>query len=480
MPIDRISSAQFNDKLRSALLSRTTSYDTAFGPIPDVVLTPVATVLEDQNNNRLRRVSLLLSLMNSTEFTEADLDATVFNEDILRPLGSFASVLLTFTRRRPFASTESGLIPRGFPIGTSTDEATGQAVTFVTTETKDKTFAVAVLDTTTNQTVYQLQISAICLVIGSAGKVGPDRVNRPLRPLVGWDSVTNSEGAQEGRDLYTNDELIELYLLAVSSRQLSVPTGSEFHIRDTFPSVQDVHEVFGTDPLLTRAATDAGAVDAFVVGDDIQTRTDQVTFLGIGQRLVVTTPPVVRVDTISRVGDGHIFVEGTDYVVSLDTTGVSGSVRAKDGIVFLPTASPQPTVGDLMNITYAYNQLIRDIQADTNDPEVMVNGRDELIRLGTRVDIFLVAGLTTLSGFVFSDIQLAAQTAITSYINTLGLGKPVDFFQIDSVVGKISGVDNFVITRLTRNALGSGAADVAIAGNEYAQIDVVNLTISPL
>lgn len=487
MAVDRITSDQFMDLLRTALLSRTRSYDTAYGPIPDVAMRPVSTVLEDQNNNRLRKVSLLMSLENETEFTESDLDTVLFNEDILRPLGSNASTILTFRRSTPFSSTESGLIPRGFPVATSADEASGQAVTFITTEFKDKTSSIATIDTNTNTTVYELSVAAQCTVRGSSGKVGPDRINRPLRPLVGWDSVTNKQGTQEGRDSYTNAEAIELYLLAVSSRQLSVPTGSEFYVRDNFPSVEDIHEVFGTDPLLTRGATDAGAVDAFVVGDDDLTTTDSVTFLGLGQKLNVTNPPVVTISTVTRVADGHVFLEGTDYEVALDTSGVSGSVRAKDGIRFLPTINTNYSgspgtlqVGESISITYSYNQLIRDLQADNSDPHVGVLGRDLLYRLGTRLDVFLSAELRVVSGFKFSDIQNAVEIALTNFINARKLGQPLDIFLIEGAVSQVAGVDDFTLTRLTDDPLGVGVNVISPTGNQYTRIDSVNLSIVPM
>src|SRR5687768_6404382 len=91
MAVDRITATQFLTLLRNALLSRTKRFDSGYGPVKDVFFQPLADVLEDQNNNRLRRVSLLQSLQNSTEFTEADLDGVVFNEAILRPDGSQAA-----------------------------------------------------------------------------------------------------------------------------------------------------------------------------------------------------------------------------------------------------------------------------------------------------------------------------------------------------------------------------------------------------
>ena len=478
MPIDRITAAQFVAKLRTALLARTNKYDTAYGPIPDVVFNPTAAVLEDQNN-RLRLVSLLLSLRNESEFSEDDLDALVYNEGILRPTGSNATTVLTFQRSTPFTSAETGRIPKGFPVGTAVSEG-GITTTFVTTEEKDKSSVIEVLDTDTNTIVYQVQVPATCLTRGSAGRVGSDRINRPLRPLVGYESVTNAESTKDGRDQYTNAELVQLYLLAVTSRQLSVPSGAEFYIRDNFTSVQDVHEVFGTDPLLTRAADNAGAVDAFVIGENVQSKTDQLTFLGVGQKLKIVNAPVIEIQTVTRVSDSHLYVEGTDYVVDLDKSGVSGSTRAQDGIRFLATASPMPSAGDVISVVYSYNQLVRDLQADASDPEVQVIGRDLLFRVGVQVDITMAAQLKVSSGFRYNDIETAVNTAILGYINGLKLGEDVELSDLQAEVRRFSGVDNFVITRLTRSTASSGATDISIAANEYARISIAELTLTPL
>lgn len=480
MSVDKKTALQFQTKLRTGITNRTRRYDTGYGPVPDLVLTPLAGVLEDQNNSQLRPVSLRLSLSNPDEFSEEDLDEQAFNEGLIRPAGSQATATLTFSRATPFGAGESGIVQRGFPVGTSADEATGQGVTFITTEAKDKTSAVAVLDPDTNQTVYQLRVAAIALINGDTGKVGPDRVNRPLRPLVGYDSVTNEAAAQEGRNRYSNADLIELMLLAVSSRQLAVAGGSEFHIRDNFDSVEDVLEVYGSNPLLTRAATDAGAVDAFVLGENLVSVTETVTFLGLGQKLALSTPPVVRVDSVTRVSDSEVFEEDSDYALSLDTSGVSGSTRAVDGIKFLATAAATPSLaaGDQIEITYVYNQLIRDLQADETDPEVKVQGRDLLYRMGETVEIFLSATLTAKSGFVFSTIQTLVQTVVIDYINALGLGAKIEASDIQGQVRLLSGVDNFVITKMVREATDTGTTDFTLDGNEAPELLTTNLVIS--
>lgn len=482
MAVDLITAAEFEDRIRNAILNRTRTYDTGYGPVRDIIIKPVAAVLADQNNSRLRRISLLISLLNEDEFTEDELDQLVYNEGIIRPDGSQATVTLTFRRVTPFSAGETGAIPRGFPVGTSIDLNAGQTVVFLTTEAKDKTNAIAVLDTDLNQTVYEVQVSAVALIRGSDGKVGANRVNRPLRSLAGYDSVTNASAAQEGKDRYTNAELIDLYLLSVASRQLSVPNGEEFHVRSNFTGVEDAVEVFGTDALLTRAADDAGAVDLYVVGEALLSATDQLTYLGLGQKMILSTPPVVRIDSVSRVGDGEVFTEGDDYEVLLDSSGVSGSTRASDAIRFLPTVSTTGAalaVGDVISITYSYNDLIRQVQADAEDPEVAVDGRDLLVRASTRVDIYLAANLKVLSRFTPSTIQKAVKEAIEAYINGLGGGDDVEASDLQLVVRRLSGVDNFVITRLTDDSTAtSEVIDVPIGKNQYARIETDNLTIT--
>lgn len=477
MPIDKKTSAQFVTQWRNSILTRTRKYDTGYGPLLDAVARPISDVLEDQNNNRLRVVSLLLSRENSTEFSEEDLDAQAFNEDVVRPEGSQATTTLRFRRNTPFDTADSGIVQRGFPIGTTASEETGQPVTFVTTEARDKTSAVAVIDEDTNQTVYDVNIPAIALIRGEAGKVGPNRVNRPLRPLVGYNSVTNEAAAQEGRDRYTNAELIELLLLAVGSRQLSVAFGSEFHVRDTFDSVIDINEVFGTDPLLIRGGEDAGAVDSFVLGDDLIAQTDQIAFLGVGQTMECSIPPVVNVTSVVRLSDSTSYVEDTDYEVNLDSTGVSGSIRAHDGVRFLPTADPMPTIGDLIAVTYEYNQLIRDLQADAEDDEVEVEGRDLLFRLATEVPIFLTASLRASSGFSYGAMADLVVEAILTFGGDLRLGDDVEISDLQRAVRALTGVDNFRITRLVRDSTETGADDVSIDGNEYGTFDEDNIVL---
>lgn len=455
------------------MLTRTRRYDLAYGPFFDAN-NAIATVLEDQNNQRLRKVYLLLSLLNEEEFSDADLDALVINEGIVRSDGSQATVAETLFRYSPIGVGEVVAMPRGFPIATSADETTGRAVTFVTTEARDENDII--FNSTTNR--YEATVPMVALIKGVEGKVGPNRVTRPLRPLIGFDGVTNADGADEGRSRLTNDELIELYKLAVNSRQLSVPTGIEFYERDTFPSVEDVHIVFGTNPLLTRAGDDAGAVDAYVIGETLTTVTDTIIFYGTGQTLAVSTPPLVTVTSVVRASDNTTYEEDVDYEVVYDDSGIGGSTRAVDGIAFLASASSTPSVGDILTVTYTANQLIRDLQSDAAEEDTEVLGRDLLFRLGTRIDIVLTAQLKVRTRFSPTAVKTLVVQSIIDFINSLGLGDAVEGSDIQKEVRKTSGVDNFIITRLTISTVPTGTSDVSTADNEYPRVEPSSINIT--
>lgn len=476
MPVSKITAQQFATQIGSGITTRDATVDTGFGPVPDIVINPVAKVLEQQND-RLRLVSLLVSLQNNTVFSDLDVDSFVFNEGILRSPGSQATGTVVFSRVT--TPTVDITVQRGYPIATAPDESSGQSVTFITTEVK--TLAVATASSFFNPTTtrYELPVPIIALVAGPAGLIGANRANRPLRPLVGFDSVNNPDPiSQGGTSSQTNAQLLAQYQSAVAGRQLSTATGIRKYIQDKFPAVTDVKVVVGGDPLLTRAGTDAGAVDAFLISSSTTQQTDPLTFLGAGILHTVTLPPVVNISSVVIQLSSTTLTQGTDYIVSLDTSGISSSVRAADGIVFLSTSGSLPAIGSIINVTYTYSTLVRTLQADEANEDVHVLGRDLLFRAATEVDIVIVATLTAVSGFNPTTLASQAQTAILNFIDSLGLGQPIQGSDIQEVVRQISGIDNFVLTRLTRSTVATGTADINLASNEFPRTTLSNITIT--
>jgi hypothetical protein len=150
---------------------------------------------------------------------------------------------------------------------------------------------------------------------------------------------------------------------------------------------------------------------------------------------------------------------------------VGGSTRAVDGVSFLAGGS-SPAVGDPVQITYTYNNLVRTAQGTFDDPDNLVLGQDLLVRQGTKIDMQLSANLTVYAGFNPTTVQTLVSNAIVSFFNSLGLGDNVEVSDIQLEVRRISGVDNFVITNLAEfGSTTINTQDIVFGENKYARID---------
>jgi uncharacterized phage protein gp47/JayE len=480
MPIERISANQFVELLRTGIKSRNRDYDVTTGAIPDLSINPQARVFELQHDD-VRKVSLLLTLQNAQEFDppyDLDLEGIVFNEGLTRNQGAAATGVLVFSRSS--APTADVPVQRGYPVATVADEGTGLTITFVATETKTLLAASASSYFNIETQRYELSVPVIAVVSGAQGRVAANRINRTLRPLVGFDSVTNPAASQGGRDAETNQQLIDRYFIAIIGRELATPTGIQKVTADDFPDISDALVVYGSNPLLTRAGDDAGAVDVYVIGDDALEQTESPQYLGAGQLIQISTPPVIEVLSVRDLATGTTFVEGTDYDVVFDSSGYGDSVRAADGIRFRFTGA-EPAIGAPVTITYVYNNLIRRLQTALTLDDTLVFGRDLLFKMGTEVPIVVSANFRVLAGFSPVLVKAAMEKAILKQVNeTLRLGGDVEEFDIDGVVAQISGVDNFIPTRLTKASVPSGVADIPIADNEYPSLAAADLTLTPL
>jgi uncharacterized phage protein gp47/JayE len=476
MPIQRITANQFAAIIANGITDRDNTWDVTQGEVPDLCMFPQGGALESAHDDS-RKVSLMLTLSNAQEFDgpfEVDLEGIVLNEGLTRIQGGQASASAVFSRSS--APSSDTTVQRGYPIATAADEATGLTITFVATQ--DVTMFAASASSYFNIATkrYELTVPVVAVVEGVQGAVAANRINRPLRPLVGFDSVTNPTSATGGRDRETNQALIDRYLIAIIGRELSTNTGVKKVVVDDFPDVSGVLVVSGTNPLLTRAGTTAGAVDTYLIGSEELEQVESPPYIGAGQLIPLSFTPVDTIESVQDLSTGTTFTVGVDYDVIFDTTGVARSTRGMDGIRFRFTGAA-PAIGAPVTITYTYNNLVRRLQVALETDDFEVEGRDLLFKEGTAVPIILNAQLKVLSGFSSSAVLNAVRTAILNFFGTLGLGDPVQGSDIQGVVRQVSGVDNFIFTRLTRSTVPSGTADININPNEYATLATGDLTI---
>ena len=491
MPVARKSASEYATDIRAAIANRTARYDTGVLAIPDVMVLPHAAVLEAQNE-QLRKVSLVVSASNEAEFDgvefSSDLEALVGNEGLLRSLGGRSTVTATFYRQTtPLADV---VVPRGYPVGSLPDEASGATIVFVTIETQTMLAASAASYYVAARSRYELDVAVVAAVVGQSGRVAVGRVARELRPLVGFDGVTNLATAAGGRDAETNRELIARYRLAVVGQQLSTPNGILRNIRDRYPDVRDVITVYGTDELLTRAATDAGAVDVYVIGDQLLEATESLTYYGVGQTMAVANPPLRAV--LDVVQGATVYVAADDYDAVDDTSGYGGSTRAVDGIAFRAGGTqPLPVVGSLVDVTYTYNALIRVLQTESTGEDRAVLERDLLHREGVAVPVTIAANLRVGVGFSAITVLAAVRARVLDLVNvrrgfgaralddTTALPGALEISDIQGDVRQVTGVDNFTLTTLRRSSAAAGAVvDLTITRNEYPTLADADLVVT--
>jgi len=475
MPVSKITSTQFEQQLADDIGVRDSTVDTVVGPVRDFVIRAPSRVFEAQNE-RIRALFQLLALQNVNTLDPTDIDAFVFNEQVLRSTGTPSFITLTFSR---VATPQFDLtIPANFPVGTDSDPDTGVQTTFVTLEavTLFAATAGAYFNGVTNR--YELNVTAASVTSGQSTSVGRNRVTKPLRPLLGFDSVTNKELSQGGLAAEINQQVADRYFLRIQGTEIGTPAGLSRYVRQTFGNVQDLLVVQGNDPFLTRAAVDAGAVDVWILGASPIQRTITVSFPGRLVLIPFDRQPGISVQSVQA---GPIFVQNVDYTYVSDTGINSRSVRGQDGIVFLATGSA-PAIGTPTTITFTYDNLIVALQSFFGGVEYKESGRDELFRRGIQVDIAIQAQLRVNAGN--PTVVLAQVTqAILDFINGstvqrgYGLGQDVEEFDIDGVLSRIPGVDNFIFLLLA--PVGStGVADIPIASNQYARISLANLAIT--
>jgi hypothetical protein len=481
MSIEKVSASQFAQRIKAAITSRNKTYDVNVGPIPDVIINPMGGVLESQNN-AIVSLQSLLSLINDGTYTHDDLVAFVKNEGVTPDTGSAASATLVFSVAAVSASLTVGT---GYPVGSLSNEETGSSITFITIESATLSYATRASYYNPDTQRYELQVAAVATSGGTKGNVGANRIINPLRPLIGFDSITNPQPATGGRDSSSDSELIEQYLIAITGSNASGEDGIRRTSLDVFSNVQDVAMVYGSDPLLLRASTDAGAVDQWVLGDAMVSRTDASTYVGPLQPIYLLSQPVVG---ITRITSGaNNLVEGVDFTFVKDVTGYSGSIRGRDYIKLLNTSLLLPVAGSPITVVYNQNSLIELMQNTYSQPAYYSYGSDLLIRAANQINIAVTATFRTRQGYNPTTVQAQVTTAVRGFVNSLMLnaripsvsdGGSVQKSDIDAEVRRISGVDNFTIT-IFDVVGGTGNADIPIGRNQYPRLAATDLTITP-
>jgi len=136
-----------------------------------------------------------------------------------------------------------------------------------------------------------------------------------------------------------------------------------------------------------------------------------------------------------------------------------------------------PVVGDILTVTYWYNNLITALQGVIEEDENRILGQDVLVREATPVSIDVSLTVEIDSSTTPDAARNAVVTVITQHISTVSLGAEILQAEIvDAIFGDVLGVVNVVIpfTRLCR-AGEAGTEDIQLENNEYGVAEVITV-----
>ena len=179
--------------------------------------------------------------------------------------------------------------------------------------------------------------------------------------------------------------------------------------------------------------------------------------------------------------------DGTRLQITSRSSGSTGYVEITGGIANNLLNFNTESYRGLQGYNY-YTGLLslvhRTVYGDDSDlitfPGVGAAGVQFQILAPTVTEIILELDVTLNEGVSISAVENQVNTAVTGYINGLGVGEDVIVEEIRSRIIQINGISDIEIARLTGGSGGTSFDDIsniAISDNEIARVSVSNITI---
>lgn len=468
---------EWEDYIKSLILAVNREYDVEFGPINGVFVQPQSITFAEQDAEITRLVQST-DIDNYNIMTDSEFTSFLGNYLLSLGVGTPARGVVYF---QTDSMTSNIVIPKDFPVATMASES-GSTYIFYTTQST--TMYVASKASYYNMTdkVYEVAVPVVCTSVGAGGLVPAGAIKVMIRNLSSISKVTNKLAITSGG---VNQEsrsfgIRRLKGFFKSSGSSALKGGITNEILNY---VSDVTVLGPRDAGFTRTSDESGAVDAYILGTDELEVTDyfRIGYYGLEdptlfELRVLDYQPAVSL--ISVITTGGVNITANCYISSDTTTEYSGSVRGRDVLKILNTFSLTPYIGEYAIATYTYNYQVKELQDNFNAPDRYVTGRDLLIRQASRVDTAITFTLTVMTGYDFDILATASKSAITTYVNSLGIGEPLEQADIVYIVKSLAGVDNVVFSDFRRTTEVAGTVhDIVATSKEYMHILDVNLQV---
>ena len=212
-------------------------------------------------------------------------------------------------------------------------------------------------------------------------------------------------------------------------------------------------------------------------------------WVGGGTPAADTSVSQLTVNTTSGINPGDTLVQGS---FSTTVTTVTDSTHLVVGSISgLGTGSAQftgfrPDNNTVVSITYTYDSLIATLQALLDNNSNHIVGSDILVYEATEAFINVTMGILIVPGYVPATVVTNVQTALSTYINALGLGAVVVLSEVVAIAQDVPGVSEVDLNSLILQSV-EGVITTTIppgqqisVGNEaYTVANNFTITVEP-
>jgi hypothetical protein len=314
---------------------------------------------------------------------------------------------------------------------------------------------------------------------GPSYRAGSGTVTSLASTITGIDGCTNENPITGGTDQESNLELVTRAINSFQGRGLGPTQGLVNYISNYATAV---NVVTANDAEMIRDEGLGGAIDFYIIGEDLSTVTDSVNITSTGlltetytsyteDSVTLTYQPVNQVLSVVK---NTTILPASYYELVVDTGILKNSTRGSDKVQLTSTGILNVGYfedGDVVEITYLYNDLLTQIEALLNSNQNHYENRDYLLRTMTAVTVDVYIKLKEVSGQDFDLVSNTAETEISSEINSVYTAGSLEKADIFGSVKAITTVDNIDLTTMSLTPTGGGSlteqGDIIFEKNEY-------------
>jgi len=459
------SAKQISQSMETTVRTADSTSDVSKGPIFDLLMAPVAPELafQEQNTEDLRTIS---TLQMDKVATKAEIQAIGTSFSLAALTGKatrYRQMFFTFTR-----PTTDLPIERGTLVGTTDASRVYQVLERVVMLSSN---ADAYYNAVRRR--YEITATIEATAIGESHNLPAYRVKKILTKLNGFDGTENtSTPVVYGSDSQTVTDYFNRIKKKFAGLNPSAGGGITTRVLEYAPTtITDINLVYPKDRDVFRRDTGRPAIDVYIIGEELDTAYQREIAVGGETSFVLDKPPVQEISSVQIDGESV-----SSYSLVQDSKpSTSGSARSSDRIVF----STAFEAGQGVEITYIYDSLVYNMQADLFDANGAEFSTDILVRRPQETPVVVKMDVTVLASADVNRATDSIKTLVFDYVETNKFTTSlIPEVLRQTILGSVSGVTNVKIQRFSSSLNGKLPIEtIPIKKNQVPVVDQDTLSI---